>query len=256
MTHPAVLKTQSLILAGEISEAEAQLVAIAEESGDHALVAILDELAPKDVLAIMREYDSSSESVVNLVVSPEQFVSAIALERKYGEPFDRYVPRLRNTMNAVMHRDPASCSEMLACLVEHDDGIRLLADYFTDHHEQLLNFAFHGRFDEDVDVERAWAPKRVHTFDAEELDDVDQGDPVGDEFDFARAAMSRSEAADGDWMETAWILRHEFEDSFGLLIIEIKDRIARLQEAAVTHEPVRLTDGGRESSQDDEESAI
>jgi hypothetical protein len=38
------------------------------------------------VLAVMREFDASKESIINLVVSPEQFVQAIVLERQYGEP--------------------------------------------------------------------------------------------------------------------------------------------------------------------------
>ena len=126
MTQLVIKQTRELILAGEISEAEANLVVLAEKEGDHALVEVLDEMAPKDVLAVMREYDASKESIVNLVVSPDQFVRAIVLERQYGEPIEKYVPRLRNTMNAVMHRSPGACSEVLDCLAEHDEGVRLL----------------------------------------------------------------------------------------------------------------------------------
>ena len=104
MNDLIIKQTHALIQAGEIAEAEANLVVIAEQEGDHALVEVLDEMAPKDVLAVMREFDASKESIINLVVSPEQFVQAIVLERQYGEPIERYVPRLRNTMNAVMHR--------------------------------------------------------------------------------------------------------------------------------------------------------
>ena len=82
MTHPVIQQAKALILSGEIAEAESFLVAIAEKEGDHALVSVLDEMAPKDVLALMREFDTSKESVINLVVSPEQFVEAILLERK------------------------------------------------------------------------------------------------------------------------------------------------------------------------------
>ena len=110
MTQLVIKQTQALILAGEISEAEANLVVLAEKEGDHALVEVLDEMAPKDVLAVMREFDASKESIVNMLVSPEQFVQAIMLERQYGEPIEKYVPRLRNTMNAVMHRTPGACS--------------------------------------------------------------------------------------------------------------------------------------------------
>ena len=122
MNDLIIKQTHALIQAGEIAEAEANLAVIAEQEGDHALVEVLDEMAPKDVLAVMREFDTSKESIINLVVSPEQFVQAIVLERQYGEPLERYVPRLRNTMNAVMHRNPGACAEALECLAEHDEG--------------------------------------------------------------------------------------------------------------------------------------
>jgi hypothetical protein len=93
MTQLVIKETRELILAGEISRAEAHLVVVAEQEGDHALVEVLDEMAPKDVLAVIREYDASKESVVNLLVSPEQFVQAIVLERQYGEPIEKYVPQ-------------------------------------------------------------------------------------------------------------------------------------------------------------------
>ena len=89
MTQLVIKETRELILAGEISRAEAHLVVVAEQEGDHALVEVLDEMAPKDVLAVIREYDASKESVVNLLVSPEQFVQAIVLERQYGEPIEK-----------------------------------------------------------------------------------------------------------------------------------------------------------------------
>jgi hypothetical protein len=257
MTHPVIQQAKALILSGEIEEAESFLVAIAEKEGDHALVSVLDEMAPKDVLALMREFDASKESVINLVVSPEQFVEAILLERKYGEPIEKYGPRLRNTMNSVMHRTPAACAEVLECLAENDEGVRLLADYFTDEYDALQTLAYHGVFEKDSDAERAFAPKRVSTWDAEQRDDLDQGLEIGDAIEMVRVRMSRSEVADSDWMETAWVLRHEFTDTFELLIIEIRDRIARANEAA--NMPA-LAESGEPGvpklDEDDDESAI
>ncbi len=255
MTQLVIKETRELILAGEISRAEAHLVVLAEQEGDHALVEVLDEMAPKDVLAVIREFDASKESVVNLLVSPEQFVQAIVLERQYGEPIEKYVPRLRNTMNAVMHRSSGSCAEVLDCLAEHDEGVRLLADYFTDHYDSLLALAFHGVFEVEVDLERAFTPKSAIGFDSERIDELDQGLEIGDAIEMVRARVSRSEVADSDWMETAWLLRHEFSDTFELLVIEIQDRIARATEAARL--PVADTEPGVPKLDDeDEESAI
>jgi hypothetical protein len=47
MNDLIIKQTHALIQAGEIAEAEANLVVIAEQEGDHALVEVLDEMAPK-----------------------------------------------------------------------------------------------------------------------------------------------------------------------------------------------------------------
>ena len=85
MHYPALLKAQSLILAGDIVGAESALVALADEEGDHALVLALDQLPPKDLLAVIREYDTSKESVLNLLVTPEQFSRAVVIEKQYKD---------------------------------------------------------------------------------------------------------------------------------------------------------------------------
>ena len=63
-------KTQSLIAAGDIVGAESALVALADAEGDSELSLVLEQLPPKDLLAVIREYDNSKESVVNLLVTP------------------------------------------------------------------------------------------------------------------------------------------------------------------------------------------
>ena len=88
MSHPAVIKASALIHAGDISSAEAALTELVETEGDHALVAVLDELAPKDLLAIIREYDSAKPSVINLLVTPQQFADAVIMERLYAATRD------------------------------------------------------------------------------------------------------------------------------------------------------------------------
>ena len=85
MTHPVVLKTSQLILAGDVKGAETALANIADTEGDDALVEILDDIAPKDLLAIMRGFDGSRQSVVNMVVMPEQFARAVILEVRYRD---------------------------------------------------------------------------------------------------------------------------------------------------------------------------
>ena len=56
-----ITKTQALIAAGDIVGAEHALVELADAEGDQALMVILEQLPPKDILAVMREYDNSKE---------------------------------------------------------------------------------------------------------------------------------------------------------------------------------------------------
>ncbi|HMV07027.1 MAG TPA: hypothetical protein PKA30_15960, partial [Accumulibacter sp.] len=82
MNHPVVVKAARLIHAGDIVGAETALASLVETDGDQALVVAMDELPAKDLLAVLRDFDASRESVVNLLVSPEQFARAVVLERR------------------------------------------------------------------------------------------------------------------------------------------------------------------------------
>ncbi|MGL6041716.1 MAG: hypothetical protein ACRC01_11035, partial [Deefgea sp.] len=83
--HPAVINASQLITVGDITGAEKVLSDIADQHGDTALMQILDEVAPKDLLAIMREYDSAKQSLLSMMVTPEQFARAVVLDKQYGE---------------------------------------------------------------------------------------------------------------------------------------------------------------------------
>ncbi|MBP6652751.1 MAG: hypothetical protein KA181_10030, partial [Xylophilus sp.] len=78
--YPALAKAQNLIRLGDISGAESALATLADEEGDHALVLALDTFPSKDLLTVIREYDSSKESVLNLLVTPQQFARAVVIE--------------------------------------------------------------------------------------------------------------------------------------------------------------------------------
>ena len=85
---------------------------------------VLDQLAPKDVLAVMREFDSSKASVVNLLVTPEQFARAMVLEKQYKDLTHQH---LRNMVNAVVFRDGADPLEFLNAIGDLDGGAEALA---------------------------------------------------------------------------------------------------------------------------------
>lgn len=248
--HPVVLKSSQLILAGDIAGAEHALATIADEQGDHALVEILDELQPKDLLAVMREFDSSKESVVNMLVTPEQFARSIVLEKKYG---DRTSERLRAMMNAVIHRDINTVHEYLEAIANIEGGSDTLADYFADHYDEVFSFASSGSFvpqiDPDSDV------KTHNTWLMEKIEEIDHGLAFGDFIEDSRPVLSRSEVADGDWMETAWVLRYELPDAFEEVMIILRDRAQKMLEMFDVSS-IPAPSGSEHAAGDEEESAI
>jgi len=248
--HPVVLKSSQLILAGDIVGAERTLVAVADQHGDHALVSLLDDMPPKDLLAIMREFDSSKETIVNMLVTPEQFAHSIVLEKQYG---DRTSERLRAMMNAVIHRDAATVSEYLEAIANIDGGIATLADYFEDRYDELLSFATSGGFTPQYELESG---VQIHTtWLMEKLEELDESLGFGNFIENSRPLLSRSEVADGDWMETAWILRDELPDAFEELMIVLRDRVQKHVEALNVALLAMTLDSG-EPTGDEEESAI
>jgi hypothetical protein len=187
MDHPLVVQASALIRAGDIVGAESALVALVDTEGDHALVAILEELPPKDLLAVIREYDSSKESLVNLLVTPEQFARALVLERQYA---DRTHAHLRGMINSVIFREGVDPAEFLEVIGETDGGCEALTDYLSDRDEEIAHFAEHGSFN-------------VH----------ESGE------------VPKAQVMDHDWMELTWLLHHDHAAMFSQILPELKKRI-------------------------------
>ncbi|MEC5217553.1 hypothetical protein RCH09_002511 [Actimicrobium sp. GrIS 1.19] len=196
MTNALVVKAASLIRAGDIAGAEFALVSLAESHGDQALVAVLEEMPPKDLLAVIREFDSSHESVVNLLVTPEQFARAFVMERLYG---DHTHTHLRGMVNAVLFREDANAGEFLEAIGEIDGGCEALVDYLSDRDEMVVHFANYDTFN------------HLHT---EESD-----------------AIEKSEASDHDWKEMTWLLKNDHPDMFEQILPQLKTRLKKRLQA-------------------------
>jgi hypothetical protein len=197
MSHPVIRKASALIHAGDISAAESALVDLVETEGDTALVTVLDELPPKDLLAIIREYDSAKPSVVNLLVTPKQFADAVIMERMYAE---RTRDRLRSMVNSVVFREDVEPDDFIAALAEKDLGLEVLADYLDERFDELTSFKETGHF---VATDEERIPKD------EEADTVRE-----DHFALPRDGVGLDEVRDHDWMELTWRLAHHFPDEF------------------------------------------
>jgi len=200
-----IAKTQSLIAAGDIVAAEAALVELADTEGDHALMVVLEQLPPKDILAVIREYDNSKESVVNLLVTPQMFARAVVIEKQYK---DLSRTHLRGMMNSVIFREDADPVEFLTAIGDLEGGSEALADYFTEKWSRIEAFARSG------------------TFDAVEDDGEILSETALLASAYVKPRVEEDEVADQDWMQLAWLLRHECPDLFieMLLVLRAKAR--------------------------------
>ncbi len=231
MNHLALIqKTTSLIAAGDIVGAESALAELADEEGDRALMVVLAQLAPKDVLAVMREYDSSKESVVNLLVTPEQFARAMVLEKQYKDLTHQH---LRNMVNAVIFREGADTLAFLNAIGDLEGGAEALANYFTEKWSRIEAFARTGLFD------------AVEDYGLMLTDDelLASG--------YVRPRVDQDEIADQDWMQMAWLMRYECRDLFIEMLLVLRAK-ARAHDAGEGDElPDEEDDGKFETSDTD-----
>ena len=253
MTHPVVIKTSQLILAGDLKGAETALANIADTEGDDALVTVLNDIPPKDLLAVMRGFDGSKQSVVNMVVTPDQFARAVVLEARYR---DETHAALHGMMNAVLYRDDDLTAEYLEAIGEMEGGYEVLANYFGERDDELLAFAISGVFSEDFSAEHGHESKSISWLN-EKIEEIDEALHEGNSITGSRPKVSRSEISDRDWMETAWVLRYELSDIFEQIVITLRDRLQHRIE--VLEEPPVMESKPAASSAasfDNEESAL
>ena len=210
MNYPALIEAQNLIVAGDIAGAEFALANLAETQGDKALVAALDEFPAKDLLAIIREYDSSKESLVNLLVTPEQFAQAVVLEKRYR---DLTHEQLRGMINSVIFREGADPAEFLYEIAEVEGGYDSLVDYLLDRTQMVEHFY------------------RYATFDLYEYGDENKTQALDDdllnltrETENGASAMDMANVVDHDWMEVTYILRYELPEIFREVLLKLRAR--------------------------------
>ena len=199
-------KTQALIAAGDIVGAESVLTELADSEGDGALMVVLEQLPPKDILAVIREYDDSKESIVNLLITPQQFAHAVVIEKQYK---DLTRTHLRGMMNSVIFRDDsADAIEFLTAIGDLEGGSEALADYFTEKWSRIEAFARTGVFDTVEDDGEMLSEQALY------------------QSAYVRPRVDLDEVADQDWMQMAWLLRHELPDLFieMLLVLRAKAR--------------------------------
>ena len=241
-------KTQALIAAGDIVGAESVLTELADSEGDGALMVVLEQLPPKDILAVIREYDDSKESIVNLLITPQQFAHAVVIEKQYK---DLTRTHLRGMMNSVIFRDDsANAIEFLTAIGDLEGGSEALADYFTEKWSRVEAFA------------------RTGTFDTMEDDGEMLSEQALLQSAYVRPRVELDEVADQDWMQLAWLLRHEIPDLFIEMLLVLRAK-ARAHDMGLEDEEEAEEDDGKVETgdtdrgkatpaarEDDEEAAI
>lgn len=231
-THNLALiaKTQTLIAAGDIVGAEGALVELADAEGDAALMVVLEQLPAKDVLAIIREYDNSKESVVNLLVTPEQFARAVVIEKQYK---DLTRTHLRGMVNSIIFRDDADPLAFLVAIGELEGGSDALADYFSEKWSRVEAFARGGSFDA--------------------MDD--HGEMLSQDELLAKAyekpKLEQDEVADQDWMQMAWLLRYELPDLFIEMLLVLRAKASAFDAGFGDDEALDDDDGKVETGDTD-----
>lgn len=214
--HLALIeKTQALIAAGDIVGAESALVGLADTEGDAALMVVLEQLPPKDILAVIREYDHSKESVVSLLVSPAQFARAVVIEKLYK---DLTRTHLRGMVNAVIFREDADPLEFLNAIGDLEGGSEALADYFSDQWSRVEGFARSGSFEAADEYGKM----------------LSQAALLASAYEKPR--VQQDEIADQDWMQLAWILRYELPDLFIEMLMVLRAKGSAHQAAASEEE--------------------
>ena len=242
-----IAKTQSLIAAGDIVGAESALVELADVEGDSALMLVLEQLPAKDILAVIREYDTSKESVINLLITPSMFAHAVVIEKQYK---DLSRTHLRGMVNSVIFRDDADPVEFLTAIGELEGGSEALADYFSEKWSRIEAFA------------------RTGTFDSVE----DDGEMLSEQAllssAYAQPKVELDEVTDQDWMQLAWVLRYQLPDLFLETVMVLRAK-ARAHDLGLDEEEELEEDDGKfetgdtdrgkatpAARDDDEESAI
>lgn len=235
MNHLALIaKAQSLIASGDIVAAESALVELADAEGDSALMVVLEQLPPKDILAVIREYDSSKESIINLLVTPEQFARAVVLEKQYK---DLTHTHLRGMMNSTIFREDADPIEFIEAIGNLEGGVDALADYFVEKWGRIESFARCGSFDTAED-------------DGQMLSRADLQASA-----YVRPVVEQDEVADQDWMELAWILRYKCADLFIEMLLVLRSRAQAFMRNQSEEEEAEEDDGKFETRDTDQGKA-
>ncbi|MHB8252029.1 hypothetical protein [Acidithiobacillus sp.] len=223
---------------GEPVRAGKDIQSFADQHGDAAVSALIDELTNIDLSNVLRHYDLTSTSPIQMVISPERFAALVEMEHKYAS--GDYA-ELRGMLSGVLFAESSEPSderaiECLEAIVWQPHALELLAGMLMKHAEtEIINFWLYGSFrvtatdpDNDTWLEdclNGHVPLDIGTVRSRaaqstgDFSDIDLDDPplntAADEVD------TRSGMADGDLQQLCWLLREYHEEFFMDMILQI-----------------------------------
>jgi hypothetical protein len=246
MTHPIVTTVSHLVYEGNIESAERALVTVADKEGDFALARVIEEMAPRDLIAILREHDASHGTIITELISPRQFMAAISLESGYRE---RGHESLKGMISAVVFADESRTDEFIEALGSQPQGVDALVNYFSDRHEEIEFFFRNGTFSELDGDDFSGIPAAD--------DDLDIGEP---DDRMRRAMVQLREVEDHDWRELSWRLRTDHYEIFREILEILRRRHrqaqAEQQEAAAAAARAAAAAAAAQDDLDDEDDVL
>lgn len=246
MNHPIVKTVADMVFEGDIESAERALATVADQEGDFALARVIEEMAPRDLVAILREHDASHGTIITELISPRQFLAAVSLESGYRE---RGHESLKGMINAVVFADESRTDEFIEALGSQPQGVSALVDYFADRHEDLEFFFRNGTYSELEGEDFSGIPATD--------DDLDTGEP---DDRVRRKLVALREVEDHDWRELGWRLRSDHYEVFRE-ILEILRRghrraLAEQAEAAAAAARAAAAAAAEQDALDDEDDVL
>ena len=129
-------------------------------------------------------------------------------------------------MNAVIFREDADPVEFLTAIGDLEGGAEALADYFSEKWSRIESFA------------------RTGTFDILEDDGAMLSESALMASAYVRPRVEEDEVADQDWMQLAWILRHQVPDLFIEMLLVLRAK-ARAHDLGLSEEDGSEDDDGK-----------
>ncbi|MDD5377485.1 MAG: hypothetical protein PHH16_05240 [Candidatus Gracilibacteria bacterium] len=161
------IQLSRMVSLSDVRGAEQVLMELANQpDGDSQIMAVIEKLPSADLLAIVREFDLGSPSLLHSFITPKQFGAMIQMEGQYGSEKSAATSHAHSMISAIVfgeHVDPDNTpADFLREMWASEEGTRMfmkfilpsggLIDDEDRRHEQIRHFAEFGTFDLESEI--------------------------------------------------------------------------------------------------------